>query len=311
VGRGKVEDNPAIADGAVHVCTCCGEYATKTTLTSKFFISYSPYHAYVGRVPFCKDCVIRNSTIRGELVIEMFVEVIRMMDKPFINNVFESSINEAINDAKKEYSLADREYVVKKKASQIIGAYIKNISMPQSKDRTWLDGDQRYINKDNMQIMMEDIGDDVSTDELIFKWGEGLTENDFMFLENRYNSIYAMGGVEFEADIMMLKQIALEELNIRKMRAKNTDVSKQLECLQKLMATANIRPTDIKNANADLLNDSYGKWLNVIEEYEPAEYFEDKPLFDDFDGIKKYMSNWVLRPLKNLLKGTRDFNIED
>lgn len=310
VGRGKAEENQLISPNAVHVCTCCGSHATKSDLVKKFFISYSPFHAHTGRAPICKECVVTNSTIRGELIVEMFVEVIRTLDKPFINTVFESTINEVVNDSIEEYSLADKEYVVKKRAESVISHYIKNISLPQYTNMTWMDGDGRYINRDTNQPSIDNISDDVSMNELVFKWGENLTEGDFVYLENRYDTLFAMGGAQFESDLMMLRQISLEELNIRKMRAKGSDVSKQLESLQKLMATANIRPTDIKNANADLLNDSYGKWLNTIEEYEPAEYFADKPLYEDFDGIKKYFADWVLRPLKNLLKGTRDFDVE-
>jgi len=306
----KQENITTISPNAVHLCTCCGGHATKSDLIKKFYISYSPFHSHTGRVPICKQCILEKSTIHGELVVDMFVEVIRTLDKPFINTVFESSITEVINDSIEEYSMADKEYVIKKRAESVISHYIKNISLPQYTRLTWLDGDGRYINKDSRQSNIEDITDDATINDLIFKWGENLMESDFIFLENRYDALFAMGGAQFESDIMMLKQICLEELNIRKMRAKSQDVSKQLESLQRLMATANIRPTDIKNANADLLNDSYGKWLNTIEEYEPAEYFSDKSLYDDFDGIKKYFADWVLRPLKNLLKGTRDFDVD-
>lgn len=296
----------SIPEGSIHVCTCCGQSAKKSNLEKMFYISYSPFHEKNGRVPLCKDCIIKMSTVRGELVPDMFVEVIRALDKPFLKTILDSSINQVINTSKDSEPM-DIEKAIKTKADSIIGFYMSNISMPQYKRFTWLDGDKRYSESKIDDSITSTTLEHISVDDLLYKWGENYTDQEFEFLENRYSALVSMANVEFESDIMMLKQICLEELDLRNIRRKNGDTSKKLESIQKLMATANIRPTDIKNANSDLLNDSYGKWLLNIEETEPADYFADKPLYDDFDGIKKYFSDWVLRPLKNLLKGTRDF----
>lgn len=299
----------SIPNGAVHVCTCCGKHATKTSLEERFYISYSPFHAKTGRAPICKECVVNMSTINGEIIINMFVEVIRVLDKPLLNSLLESAITQQITDAKKENGLLDREHVLKNRASGIIGYYIKNISMPQYKSMTWLDGEQRYIpNGMADKVMIDENGDEFGFQELVYKWGEGLSELDFDYLEQRFSALTAMANVEFESDAMLLKEICLEQLDLRNIRKKGGETKNKLENIQKLMASANIRPTDIKNANSDLLNDSYGKWLSVIENDEPATYFKDKPLYEDFDNIKTYFADWVLRPLKNLLANQRDFS---
>lgn len=308
----KKEEDISIPNSAVHVCTCCSNHGTKSNIEKLFYISYSPFHARTGRAPLCKECVFKMSTIKGELNINMFVEVIRALDRPFINTIFEASIQESLKELQKEMPVADRDTVLRKKAEAVIGIMMKNLSLPQYKHMTWLDGDQRYIPKDSEFITdINDLGEEMTADELVYKWGEGYTESQYVYLENRYNTLTAMANVEFESDAMMLKEICLEELELRIIRTKGGDTSKKLKTIQELMATANIRPTDIKNANSDILNDSYGKWIKTIEDYEPAEYFEDKHLYEDFDGLRKYFLNWVLRPLKNLLKGTRDFQVEE
>ena len=50
--------------------------------------------------------------------------------------------------------------------------------------------------------------------------------------------------------------------------------------------------------------------LKDIENYKPCEYFEDKSIYEDFDGIGDYFNRFVLRPMRNLLTGSRDFDKE-
>jgi len=44
----------------------------------------------------------------------------------------------------------------------------------------------------------------------------------------------------------------------------------------------------------------------MISKYTPEEYYKDKKLYKDFDGIGEYFKRFVLRPLKNLQLGTTD-----
>ncbi len=50
--------------------------------------------------------------------------------------------------------------------------------------------------------------------------------------------------------------------------------------------------------------------MKVIEENEPASYYEDKKLFKDFDDIDFYFKKYVTRPLKNFVTQSRDFNVD-
>lgn len=163
--------------------------------------------------------------------------------------------------------------------------------------------------KDKVQEMLHSNSEEFQAEleYLEIKWGEGYSEKEYIFLENRFKALTDMANIEYEVDTMLIKQICLEELELRHIRKSKGDTKKKVETIAILMRDANIRPTDIKSANSDKLNDSYGKWILAIEETEPAEYFEDKSLYDDFDGFRDYLKDYVLRPLKNLLKGTRDF----
>ena len=92
----------SIPSGSIHVCTCCGKHATKTSLQKEFYISYSPFHLKSGRVPLCKECILKNSTKSGTFIFEMFIEVLREIDKPYFETELESSIDQVMNENSKD-----------------------------------------------------------------------------------------------------------------------------------------------------------------------------------------------------------------
>lgn len=61
--------------------------------------------------------------------------------------------------------------------------------------------------------------------------------------------------------------------------------------------------------------DPLGIWISDIERFTPAEYYKNKSLYKDADGIGSYASRFIFRPLKNLLTGSKErdkeFNLSD
>ena len=47
-----------------------------------------------------------------------------------------------------------------------------------------------------------------------------------------------------------------------------------------------------------------GVTLATIAQYTPEEYYKDKKLYKDFDGLGDYFDRFVKRPLKNLMTGS-------
>lgn len=52
-------------------------------------------------------------------------------------------------------------------------------------------------------------------------------------------------------------------------------------------------------------SDPVGVLIRDIEQYTPAEYFKDKKLFRDADGLGEYFQRFVTRPLRNLMSGEK------
>lgn len=49
-----------------------------------------------------------------------------------------------------------------------------------------------------------------------------------------------------------------------------------------------------------------GVSIETIEKYTPAEYYKDKKLFKDYDGLEKYVKGHIVRPIKNFFTGSQD-----
>ena len=159
----------------------------------------------------------------------------------------------------------------------------------------------------------EDIVEDEYMIESAIVWGDNRPVEDYKYLDNRLHAYFNMMDEDIvtESDMVLLRNICQEELTIRRKRENNESIASNLKTLQDLMQSANIRPTDIKNANASANADTFGKWIEEIEKNEPAEFFENKELFEDFDGIGEYLQKYILRPLKNLITGTKDLDVGD
>ena len=65
-----------------------------------------------------------------------------------------------------------------------------------------------------------------------------------------------------------------------------------------------------QQASQNGLSDPVGTLIENIEEYTHAEYYKDKQLFADFDGVGEYCKRFIFRPLKNLLAGTKEMDAE-
>ena len=77
-----------------------------------------------------------------------------------------------------------------------------------------------------------------------------------------------------------------------------------------LMEKASLTPKNLKEDNQNESQRAWGLFIKDIEKYKPAEYFEEKGLYEDQEGYFDYFKRFILRPLRNLLTGTREFDKE-
>ena len=155
-----------------------------------FFVSYNSLHSD-GRIPMCKDC-IRNACYNddGEFEIESFQSLLRQLDKPFIQKLW----NKSVTEVKKNTGSDD----VSEDA--VVGKYIKNISMQQHRSKTWKDSNfndnpsaergietarRKSMNADKVYYLSDE--DFIVTEDVIRLFGEGYTAKEYETMKRIYD----------------------------------------------------------------------------------------------------------------------------
>lgn len=174
------------------VCSTCGvEKATKRD----FFVSYNPLHKD-GRIPICKDC-IRNACRdeNNEFNLDNFKSLLRQLDKPYIQSLWDKSESELRKKTKKQVGEISWDAVV--------GLYLKNIAMQQYQGLTWEDGfrydksgstsdgieSSRRKSQNSEKVFYLSNEEFEVTEEIIRLFGEGYTAKEYEIMQRIYDDM--------------------------------------------------------------------------------------------------------------------------
>lgn len=230
-----------------------------------------------GKVHICKDCMkeyVYNS--ENDIDILKFKKILMLIDYPFYQTDFDSAIKD-----KKE----------------TIGMYLKNVQL-NHKGATWSDGDIDKL--DILQIESQKI-----SEEDIEFWGKGFTEEEYMFLNNEYDTLCSRYECDSYSLEVLFQEIACQRLDIKKKRQSGISVDKELKTLQDLLGSANIKPVQETGANATeqaTFGTLLKKWENEKPVPEPLEEWEKN------DWIKKYVLVWFLGHLCKMMGVKNQFS---
>ena len=274
-------------------CTCCGK--EKKVNGTYFYKSYSEIYksAYDGRMTICKECVwelaknfeeIFSSQLRG------IYELCKLLDIYYDKDLFMSAIEQAKNTDSEYYRIY----------------FQKVLSLPQYKNKTFIDSALFEITDESKADNR-----DFNEKEVVKKWGKGFGSiEDYQWLEEDYHEWVTHVDADKLSTQKLIQMICIKELEIRKARQMGKPTDKLEKALRESMADASLTPKTMSEVNKTDSEKTFGLWLKDIENNRPAEYFEDKTLYEDYDHIGEYFERFVKRPLKNLLTGSRDFDKE-
>ena len=258
-----------------------------------FYKSPNPHHAN-GVQPYCKECSnqLVNEYLKkyGNMEAAIFYTCADM-GVPFIKKMYDSYLNRI-----KEY-----------KAKSYWGNYTMGFQANRSKaeKEAWKGFDATDVDfRDIASIQKSERAIQEELNELRYRWGEDKSIQQLQYLESRW-SAYVNNKELDVAQEQLYRNLCLAELDIWESR----DVDKAIKRQSDMMKALGIDKFEVERRKTDVERMiEYDIWL--MENEEPAEYYKDKGMYQDFRGIHAQWVKEIKRPILNLITGSKDYDIE-
>lgn len=281
-------------------CSRCGISFSRQK--GYFPVSHSPMYRGTGYLPFCNDCIdTMFDTYRQELGSDR--EAMRRMcmklDLYWNDAIFDMVERTAgVNSKVRNYiGKANIIRYIDKSFDDTIADEKKNSQSPAKQEENIQPG---YLPEEDPQ---EDEEIDIPDDVVLF-WGPGYTPKMYLELEERKKYWISRYPAGYKFDIgeeALIRQICNLEIDINHDRAAGKSIDKNVNTLNTLLGSANLKPTQKKGDEGDseLDNMPFGVGIRKWENTRPVP--EPDPELQDVDGIVKYISVWFLGHLCKML----------
>lgn len=240
-----------------------------------------------GKLGICKLCLEEIIDFKN---IESLKNVLRSIDRPFLTEDYEGSFVTNPTNPFKEY--------------------MRRLAMKQNRDLTWNDSDfNKAITPSTSSEVELNFSEEETLDmnELIKFFGRGFDSEDYYWLHSEYEDFLNRYECDSKGMELLIKEICLTQLDIKKRRALNEKVDQQLKTLQDLLGSSNLKPVQETGANA-VEQESFGTLIKKYENEQPIPEPDSK--WKDVDGISKYIRVFFLGHLTRMLGIKNDYEDE-
>lgn len=284
--------------GIIHECCQCGESLD----TSEFYKSDSRFYIATRHLPACKSCV--NRLYR--LYVAEYKEDMDAEDE----FIYRKALHRICMVFDIYYSDDIARKIKYSESEDVMGYYLRMLNIVKSKYNTYddtLNNNPRFF-LDGTNVFKDNSGDKTQ-EELVAKWGFGLDPMDYNILESHYESLTkANPSSDSNQDIFIMDLCYIKMQQQRAIREGATDdFSKMTKAYRDTFMQAGLKTAQTADKADDI---SLGVANSFISEYTPEEYYKDKSLYKDYDGLGDYLKRFLLRPLKNLKYGTTEQDYE-
>lgn len=273
-------------------CWCCGNEYVK--LQGNFTPTNHPLFKKNGFYPVCKRC---SDSFVNEMV-------------DFFNNE-----EKAIEYACMMYGLYFNEspLAASKKISEHRSRFHTYSSKVQIKPwvgKSWLDvikeRESNAINSIEEFEQLKNEGKIDTSKASAERWGIGLfSDSDYKNLDDHYKMLKRQNpncDNNQEIFIKDLCYIKLQQMKAMK-EDRFDDFDKATKTYRETFKQAGLKTVqEVDGSSEEVL----GVTLATISQFTPEEYYKDKRLYKDFDGLGEYITRFIKRPLKNLQFGSHD-----
>ena len=261
---------------------------------SEFYVSWSKFTD--GKVPYCKNCVNKIYEYylqeTGSDKTALYFTLMKL-DIPFIEEIYNS---------------------IAEKKTVTISTYITTLQRKTTCQEIWSDFTATDVKLDENEVHIQTVDDKKrELDNLEKTWGKQDCVEDYDFLEDTF-SRYTK-GVDFinpqQEDLY--KDLCRDRLLLRKINDNRYNGEESLDKVQnRISKTMAILKLDQFEENKPKTISEQLMFTKIaqIEQTKPADLYKEPKKYRDFNKIKMYYKDLVLRPLLNTLVGSKDFNID-
>ena len=275
---------------------------------SEFFSSWSPFHSN-GKVPYCKECcnkMFQYYLDETKSAKTALYYTLMKIDIPFIKNIYEIVNERSLSGDKNG-----------KRTPINVGTYVNELRRYSKNKEIWSDFSATDVD-------ITEVDAKIQTAEIKQKemkqweidWGIQDEVCDYEFLNDTFNRYTK--GVEFvnpqQEDLyrdLCRDRLLLRKINDNRYNGDET-IDKVQNRISKSMATLKVDQFE-SNKPKTASEQSFFAKIAQIEQTKPADLYKEPKKYKDFNKLRQYEEDMVLRPLLNTLCGHRDFdiNIED
>lgn len=283
-----------------------------------FYDSWSPFNMYdaksengkpirVCKLPYCKECCSKILTkykkeghgLEGALYLTSAIN-----NLPYIAEKVEATFDHVTNEAKRGSNVTN-----------IFGTYYSKLKIETSKHHLWQDFSMTDIDYKDIATHIEkrDI-QKKDMEQLELDWGKQSDIENYSLLDYWFEELVE-GRTVTKAEELLYRDLCLARLSKRKIeqynpeaKGENEDVSKvqtQINNLMKLLKIDNFQ----EKKQESLVERMLESRIAIVEKEKPAFHYQDLKKNEDFLGRGKYFYDHIYRPFKNVLKGSKVYNI--
>lgn len=291
------------------ICCKCG---LKFSRRKGYFpVSYAVLHKGLGYIPVCKDCIdtMYNTYLaQCNNAKDAVRQMCRKLDLYWNENVFEDVLK------KNSTRTMMTQYIAKLSTIKYAGKsyddtlsdegtlwnFNKAITAKDIDNMVDAKTDTANVNEENNEIKLAT----ETPQEIIDFWGNGYSDEMYEELEKKkeyWVSRLPEGTVIDIGTEAIIKQICFLEIDINRDRIAGKSVDKNVNTLNTLLGSANLKPTQQQKANNDssIENTPFGVWIQKWETKRPIP--ETDPELKDSDGLVKYILTWLYGHLAKML----------
>ena len=298
----KIEKIKPDEEGRTYQCVCCGKDYKRQR--NNFAPTKSPLYAgNNGYVPICKSC---TDKYYYQLVDFFSGNEEKAIER--ICGIFDWFYDDDAVAASRRISM-DRSRI------SIYPAKM-NLSQSASRGTSYLD----YIKlKSSEEIdSMERLSEVNQTREAalvsertVKRWGLGYTPEEYDILNSHYKTLKDQASDDIVTENLVRELCTIKAQQSRALVNNETDkYIKLTQLYQTTLGSANLKPKSNKESELNAQSDMFGIWTRDIERYTPADFFADKAIYKDYDGLGEYFNRFIVRPFKNLITGSKEMDVE-